>query len=178
MFEKLIICLLCNLVLRIISKGFQENVVQAPKADENGQATTHFKDKLAARDRYLTRQMKRLIAFRRYKHVHVYTYDTRTDLKRLWELAGTGTGLGITEKNRVASDQLRVRLHCYGIQAKEMPGYSNIAPGIQGAKVFFQTVVEYLKRARHEPMVEKLPLVGSHREARRNIDISGEKVLL
>jgi hypothetical protein len=131
---------LCYEVLRIISKGFQENVVLAPKADEIMQATTHFRDKLAARDRHLTRQMKRLIAFRRYKNVHVYTYDTRTELKRLWTLAGTGRGSGITEKNRVASDQLRVRLHCYGIQAKDMPGYSNIAPGIQGGKVFFQTV--------------------------------------
>ena len=54
-------------------------MVLAPKADEIMQATTHFRDKLAARDRHLTRQMKRLIAFRRYKNVHVYTNDTRTD---------------------------------------------------------------------------------------------------
>jgi hypothetical protein len=129
---------MCDEVLRIISKGFQDNVVLAPKADENMQATTHFRDKLAARDRRLTRQMKRLIAFRRYKNVHVYTYDTRTELKRLWTLAGTGRGSGITEKSLLASDQLRVRLHCYGIQAKDMPEYSNIAPGIKVRKCFFK----------------------------------------
>ena len=84
------------------------------------------------RDRYLSRQMKRLIQFRRYRHVDLYGYDSRKEFTKLWQLAGTGRGPGITEKNRFTSDQIRARLHCYGLLAKELPNYSNIGPGLQG----------------------------------------------
>jgi hypothetical protein len=151
------------------------------------------------RDRYLNKQMKRLIQFRRYRHVVLYGYDTRKEFKKLWQLAGTGSGHGITEKNRFASDQIRARLHCYGVLAKELPNYSNIGSGLQGtssltlyfamiplhtpfyllrelqgANVFQSTVVEYFKRS-IKPEEFKLPLVGSHRETRKHLDISAEK---
>ena len=51
------------------------------------------------RDRYLSRQMKRLIQFRRYRHVDLYGYDSRNkEFTKLWQLAGTGSGPGITGK--------------------------------------------------------------------------------
>ncbi len=156
--------------------------------------------------------MKRLIQFRRYRHVVLYGYDTRKEFMKLWQLAGTGSGQGITKKNRFASDQIRARLHCYGVLAKELPNYSNIGSGLQGtssltfpspsvvrtvriylvfcndppphsflfvadkqgAKVFQSTVVEYFKRST-KPEEFKLPLVGSHRETRKHLDMSAEK---
>ena len=161
-------------VLRIINKGFKENLVLAPKRDEVAQETSHFKSKLQARDRYLNRQMKRLIYFRRYKDVPLYTHETRDAFKDQWNIAGRG--LGITEKNRFASDQLRVRLHCYGVLAKDMPKFSNIPPGIKGAAYFLATVMQYMKACGQVNLTQKLPVVGSHREVRANLDISAEKV--
>jgi hypothetical protein len=104
------------------ARSFVEHVVKAPKADEAAQATAHFRSRLAGnpkpktnrslnpnpnptdlltlgRDRYLSRQMKRLIQFRRYRHVDLYGYDSRNkEFTKLWQLAGTGSGPGITGK--------------------------------------------------------------------------------
>ncbi len=77
------------------ARSFVEHVVKAPKADEAAQAAAHFRSRLAGnpkpesnrslnptsnpnltptlgRDRYLNRQMKRLIQFRCYHHVDLY----------------------------------------------------------------------------------------------------------
>ena len=87
-------------------------------------------------------------------------------------------------RRRTCQDTPTLRLafkvgKCFFKQSNPNPNPNpNPNHGIQGAKVFFQTVVEYLKRAKPEAMVEKLPLVGSHREARRNIDFSAEKVIV
>jgi hypothetical protein len=52
----------------------------------------------------------------------------------LWSKAGP-IGVGITEKNRFVSDQLRLRLrlHCCGIPAVSLPNTGNIANGLDGA---------------------------------------------
>jgi hypothetical protein len=116
-----------------------------------------------------------LISFRRFKDVPLYTHETRHAFKEQWTVTGGG-GLGITEKNRFASDQLRLRLHCYGVGAKDMPTYSNVPPGIKGAEYFIGQVMQYMTASRHVILTQKLPVVGSHREARDNLDISAEKV--
>jgi hypothetical protein len=135
--------------------------------------------------------MKRLIQFRRYRHVDLYGYDSRKEFTKLWQLAGTGSGPGITEKNRFTSDQIRARLHCYGLQQGKSsrtfarppvrirekiglvycddspPSYTFVA-GKEGAKVFLSTVIEYFKRSK-KPEEFKLPLVGSHHIAGRDV---------
>jgi hypothetical protein len=85
--------------------------------------------------------MKKLIMFRRFRHVHLYSYDGREEFKGLWSKAGTGNGPGITEKNRFASDQIRARLYCYAVPSKDMPSYSNIAPGLQGNLILINVIL-------------------------------------
>lgn len=162
-------------VLDAIARQFTENLARLPKVDEDRQRDAHFGSKLAARNKFLTRQMRKLINFRCFKGVKLYTHDTRKEFREAWAVAGPPTGRGITEKNRFAADQLRTRLYCYGVSAKSMPNYSNIAPGIGGAKVFLNTVIEYFARCR-EPLELVVPLVGSMRTPRKHLDFSATTV--
>lgn len=53
-----------------------------------------------------------------------------------------------------------------------MPRISNIGTGIQGAKAFKDTVLDYFRRTKDAELKMSVPLVGSHRVARRNLDCS------
>jgi hypothetical protein len=95
-------------------------------------------------------------------------HDTRDLFEAAWLKAGP-VGLGIMEKNRFASDQLRLRRNCYGVADSTMPNLST-APGIAGAIVFKKTVLQHFKQTKDATLTLTLPLVGKHRKARRNLD--------
>lgn len=104
----------------------------------------------------------------RFKDVTLYVHATRHLFEEAWLKAGP-TGLGIMEKNRFASDQLRLRRNCYGVADSTMPNLST-APGMPGAIVFKKTLLLYLKQTKDVTLTLTLPLVGKHRKARRNLD--------
>ena len=104
----------------------------------------------------------------RFKDVTLHVHDTRDLFEAAWLKAGP-VGLGIMEKNRFASDQLRLRRNCYGVADSTMPNLST-APGIAGAIVFKKTVLQHFKQTKDATLTLTLPLVGKHRKARRNLD--------
>ena len=108
----------------------------------------------------------------------LFVFDTWGSFLELWKRAGGQQGLGIGEKNRFASDQIRLRMYCYGLKAANMPAMTNIASGLKGAQTFMRTLKEYFKRAKDDPLVMVVPLIGSHRRARQNLDGMAVEVVL
>ena len=111
-------------MLNVISRGFNRELAVRPRIAEKEQRTHHYRSQLRGRDRWLEGQMKRIILYRRFKDIVLYTHNTRGEFTANWDKAGAATGAGIGEKNRFASDQIRLRLHCYGVSATSVPKYS------------------------------------------------------
>lgn len=92
-------------ILTIIGKGFERELAARPREEEKAQRTETLRRQTAARDAHLSSQMKKLLQFRRYKHLRLYDHVSRDEFRRQWELAGPASGHGITEKNRLVSSK-------------------------------------------------------------------------
>lgn len=165
-------------MLKTISRRFSEFLVHNPAAADKAQRVDHFRTTLNARDAWLSLQMKKVINYRRHKHLVLYTHATRVEFQELWNKAGGEQGAGIGEKNRFATDQIRLRLHCYGVSPTTTPCVSGraIGTGISGAKAFLVTLLSYFKREKNNTPKLTLPLIGAHRKARNNLDVAAVNV--
>ena len=90
-------------ILRVISRGFDLHEKTQPLLDQKVQRDATYNRQLAARDQYLTSQMKKLLLFRRYKDVPLHTHASKDQFEEQWAAAGP-TGHGIGEKNRLAKN--------------------------------------------------------------------------
>ena len=156
-------------MIKEISKKFDRELALKPRLRNQEQRVDQYHSHLRGRDKWLHLQMKKIIQYRRFKNVTLYTHLTRKDFIDLWEKAGGTAGEGIGEKNRFATDQLRLRQYCYGISCATMPN-TKVAAGIAGAKLFVNTLLKYFKQTKEAKLQLALPLIGSHRKARRNLD--------
>ena len=82
-------------MIKEISKKFDRELALKPRLRNQEQRVDQYHSHLRGRDKWLHLQMKKIIQYRRFKNVTLYTHLTRKDFIDLWEKAGGTAGEGI-----------------------------------------------------------------------------------